>query len=499
MEITHNSVAIIGAGPSGLAACKSTLEVGLSPTVFEKASHLGGLWKGHQGIWDKMLTNLSKFSCSFSDFPWDDNSPMFPNQEELLSYLLRYADHFNLHSYILYNREVKNLYKRRDKWTVVTEHESAEFDFVIIATGIFSKPHYPDIKGIEKFSIYHSVSHSHDYWRNYELSGKKVVVVGGSFSGAEIASDISKVAGEVHNIIKYPLWVAPRYFPPNNIPVDLCFYSRAASAFKKTREAKINNRARNQYFSGILEKQGKICPDLYIDPNSEAESYLIISDSYIADIESGKIFIHKAEILEFDEQGIIINERDEIKRINCDAVVFCTGFEPNLDFLYSSIADNIGYNPKNLLQPILLYKSTFSTYDPTIAFAGVYRGSYFAIMELQSRWAVMVFAGMLSPIDEEALQKGIQEEIEIKNKRPTPQFPHPDYVSFADSIAKEIGALPNLEESDPLYSALWNGPLIPAHYRLCGPFSNPDLAKQTIKSALIACERENLWNDAFNK
>ena len=40
-------VAILGAGPSGLASCKAALEEGLVPVVFEKQRSLGGLWSEH--------------------------------------------------------------------------------------------------------------------------------------------------------------------------------------------------------------------------------------------------------------------------------------------------------------------------------------------------------------------------------------------------------------------------------------------------------------------
>lgn len=44
MDTTRaKTLGIIGAGPSGLVSCKSALEVGLIPTIFEKSSGLGGL------------------------------------------------------------------------------------------------------------------------------------------------------------------------------------------------------------------------------------------------------------------------------------------------------------------------------------------------------------------------------------------------------------------------------------------------------------------------
>mmetsp|Transcript_31538 Transcript_31538/g.31264 ORF Transcript_31538/g.31264 Transcript_31538/m.31264 type:complete len:153 (+) Transcript_31538:156-614(+) len=152
-----------------------------------------------------MNANLSKFTCSFSDFPWEDCTAKCPTNEELLQYLHRYADHFNLLQYIRFNKEIISVKKENQKWVVEAADEKAEFDFIIITTGVFAVPHYPNIKGLEEFSKNNRISHSYNYWENDEFAGKKVVVVGGSYSGAEISAEISKVAAEVHNVIKYPI------------------------------------------------------------------------------------------------------------------------------------------------------------------------------------------------------------------------------------------------------------------------------------------------------
>lgn len=39
------TVAVIGAGPSGLTSIKSCLEEGLEPTCFESSEDIGGLWR----------------------------------------------------------------------------------------------------------------------------------------------------------------------------------------------------------------------------------------------------------------------------------------------------------------------------------------------------------------------------------------------------------------------------------------------------------------------
>ena len=79
------TVAIVGAGPGGLAATKCCIDEGLRPTCFEKSSELGGLWyytedarsEGRVCVSPKTMTNLSKELLAFSDFPMPEEFPNY--------------------------------------------------------------------------------------------------------------------------------------------------------------------------------------------------------------------------------------------------------------------------------------------------------------------------------------------------------------------------------------------------------------------------------------
>ncbi len=60
----------------------------MRPTVFERATEIGGLWRpGSGAAWPGMATNLSRYSCGFSDFPWPAGAPDFPRQPNMFDYL----------------------------------------------------------------------------------------------------------------------------------------------------------------------------------------------------------------------------------------------------------------------------------------------------------------------------------------------------------------------------------------------------------------------------
>ena len=74
-QVTMSSpknVAIVGAGPGGLACAHKQLK--LTPhsvTIFDKASRVGGLWERNSLNNPEMHTNICRFTVAFSDLAWE--------------------------------------------------------------------------------------------------------------------------------------------------------------------------------------------------------------------------------------------------------------------------------------------------------------------------------------------------------------------------------------------------------------------------------------------
>nr|XP_016507597.1 PREDICTED: probable flavin-containing monooxygenase 1 [Nicotiana tabacum] len=100
-------IAIIGAGISGLLACKYSLSKGFDPIVFESEDSIGGVWT--KTIESTKLQTPRPF-YQFSDFPWPDSvTDMFPDQQAVMEYIELYARHFDLLRHIQFNSKVLSL------------------------------------------------------------------------------------------------------------------------------------------------------------------------------------------------------------------------------------------------------------------------------------------------------------------------------------------------------------------------------------------------------
>jgi len=501
-------VIIIGAGPSGLVAAKEALEAGLEPCIYEKADSIGGLWApGSGSTWEGMRTNLSKFSCMFSDAPWPKTTDLFPCGAELYQYLKGYVEKFKLGPYIQCNSEVTHLEKNGSGWQVTHQKKSANsnitenFEFVIVASGAFSESYIPQMAGLNVFQgiKLHSSQYKSPtltFTQNQNIKKRRVAIIGNAFSGTEIAAGFAENGADVVHIFKNPRWIIPRFIPSHNgnkLPIDWVFYNHATR--KQTVELKFKteaqHRASNTYMASLCIEQNDPEGALYISPDSSMPTQIAISDTYINLVKARKIQPRKASIKQFDETGVIFSDDS---RMDVDVLVFATGYKINLKFLDKSIQKLLKYDYDDQFQPLLLYKCILPDLD-NMAFVGVYRGSYFSIIELQARWAALLFSQQLPAPAQHLLVEALKDEQSIRELNPRPQYPHGDYMGLACNIADELGCLPNFEllnkEYPELYKAIWSGLFFPVHFRLFGPGNKPDCLEDQL---LEVTELLNLYS-----
>lgn len=89
-------VCVIGAGPSGIAAAKEAMAVGMEVVVFEQTGEIGGTWvfrekEGQSSVYRSTFINTSKQFMTYSDFPMSEALPTYPHHKQIIKYFRDYA------------------------------------------------------------------------------------------------------------------------------------------------------------------------------------------------------------------------------------------------------------------------------------------------------------------------------------------------------------------------------------------------------------------------
>jgi len=478
------SIGIIGGGPGGLASLKIAKENGLDATLYEKQSTIGGIWAPNVGkTWDSMHTNLSHFSCMFSDFPWTDTSEIFPNQSKVYKYLCDYSNHFNLNENIKTSHTVYKVeYLENDKsWNlIIIDNNGKEFtknySHIIISIGIFSKvPIKHSTPGLDYFIDNGGKVLSGSTYKRPNEKLKNVMVIGGSYSGCEISSEVCKTTDQLVNVISRPYWYLPKMV--QNKPIDVVLYSRERAYNYTTVSDTEAQENRIKFLKNITDSNGQI-QTLQVDTSLPVFS--VITPHYLEMVKEKKIqIIYSSQFKGFNQQGLAIftqlndSQQKEIKTTKFDQVIYCDGYRCNLEFLPKDVLKKISYDPDDKLVPFLSHKGVFTKDFETLFFVGMHKGSYFCSMELEARWVSMILTGRVTRPPNQEIEQGILDQKTIREKIPREQFPMSGskFVDHCDYIAKKIGILPqNLNEikiKDPqLFDMLFKQHMSPVSFRL---------------------------------
>ena len=217
----NKKIAIIGAGPCGLAqlrAFKSAEEVGTDvPEIvcFEKQENWGGLWNyswrtgldrhgeiAHSSMYRYLWSNGPKECLEFADYYFEEHfdHPIasYPPREVLFDYIQGRVIKANVRDKIRFNTAVRNVeFSDETDTFAVTAHNltddqsyTEEFDYVVVATGHFSTPNVPDYEGFSHFNG--RILHAHDFRDALEFKGQDLLVIGSSYSAEDIGSQCYK-------------------------------------------------------------------------------------------------------------------------------------------------------------------------------------------------------------------------------------------------------------------------------------------------------------------
>ncbi len=456
-------VAVIGAGPGGLAAARWLVAAGFAPVIFEAADALGGQWNRdnrRSATWKGMRTNTSRVMTAFSDLDHAPGTPVYPRQEDVLAYLGRYAETFGLARRIRAGCPVAALAPADGGWTIRSgkRGQTAEevFSRVVVATGRHATAQFPEIEGLAGFTGRLCATHTARYRGAKDYAGASVVVAGCSISALEVASDLALGgAGEVAVAYRRQRYVVPKLVA--GVPADHLLFTRAAARAAETLPPVAHAEALKAQvlrIGGSPEQFGAPAPD----PDILAAG-ISQSQAFLPCVAEGRI-VPKPWIVRIE--GRIVHFADGSSR-TADAILFGTGFRLSLPWLAPEIARTAGLDA----QGMTLAADTFHPELPGLAFLGLYDlvGPYLPVLELQARWIAQVFAGTATA------------DVPLARTATLPM--HAQALRFA----RLAGAEPDLSRRPELLRALLFGPLSPASFRLDGPDALPDAPARVAEAA----------------
>src|SRR5271165_846631 len=474
------TAAIIGAGPGGLVAARWLKKEGFEPVIFELGDRLGGQWAGDprtSGVWSSMRTNTSRVMTEFGDFPHLPNTATYPTNQEIQTYLERYAERFDLVSHLHSGTCVQNIHRDGQSGWIVRfsgkDGTSGEqtFSHVVIATGRFSQPAIPPVPGLESFSGSGGISHTFGYKNSEDYHGLRVLVAGCAISALEIASDLAMLgASRVITTNRRQRYVLNKLIA--GVPSDQLIFTRFAALAGESMPANVVAQALKDFIiqtCGSPEQFGALKP-----ADDFMEAGVTLSQYFLPLVAEGRIET-KPWIASVDGQTVRFADGSVAE---VDAILFGTGYHLILSFLSPAIRRTLNAGDHDLD----LYKLTFHPDLPDLAFVGMFEqiGPYFPSLELQARWIAYSWAGARPLAPREQMAAGI-----AALRAQSAEASHVPFHVAATQFAREAGVEPDITRWPELVRVLLFGPLTPISYRLEGRDSLPEAPRLMAEAAAI--------------
>ncbi len=310
-------VAVVGAGPAGLATAALLRRRGVRAVVFDRADRVGSSWTAR---YDSLRLNTVRWMSDLPGLRMDRSLGRWVGRDDLVDYFERYATHHGLECVLGDAGTIDRVDQEDDRWFVRGADGTREFAGVVIATGHSQETTTPAWSGRGRFGG--QLTHAVDYQRPSDFVGDRVLVVGAGSSGGEICVDLARADVDVTWAVRS----APRVFPREILGVPATPFAPPADALPDL----IVDRA-----SPWIERRIYGDRDYLPEPVAPMMELLagckepMTADGIVGLIRAGRVRV-VAAVADLDESGAIL---DDGTHVECDHVIAATGYRPGLESL----------------------------------------------------------------------------------------------------------------------------------------------------------------------
>lgn len=333
---SRRRVAVIGAGPGGIAMGVELRSGGLDFEIFERGDGFGGTWRNNTYPGAACDVPSHFYSFSFALNPrW---SKTYANQPEILQYLEEVADLHGLTPHLRASAAVRSLrWSDGDSvWTLTTaDGDEQRFDAVVSAVGTLDVPNIPQIPGRDRFAG--RAFHSSQWDHSRSTDGERVAVVGTGASAVQFVPEVAAGAAHLTVFQRSPVWISPRFDEPFTAEQHELF-ERDPDEARKFRDAAFDQYEMADFdaasdqtklltevaYSYLMRKvadpelRAKLLPDYPVGCKRP-----LLSRTWYPALQLPHVRLETASILEFTGRGL--RTADGVEHV-VDTVIYGTGF-----------------------------------------------------------------------------------------------------------------------------------------------------------------------------
>ncbi|GAA2864306.1 monooxygenase [Actinoplanes cyaneus] len=210
-------VVVVGAGFGGLLTGARLRQAGVeSIRMIDEAGDVGGTWYWNRYPGIHCDIEATVYMPLLEEVGYVPKWRYAPG-EEIRQHCVAIAKQFDLYADTMFQTRVTELRWDEDaaEWHVQTDRgDSFRARYVVVGSGTLTQPKLPGIPGIETFRGH--TFHTSRWDHGYDLSGKRVAVIGTGATGVQVIPSIAPEAGHLYVFQRTPSSVDVR----GNRPTD---------------------------------------------------------------------------------------------------------------------------------------------------------------------------------------------------------------------------------------------------------------------------------------